>query len=650
MISSKPTSRHTTRIMTSRFVPLLTLAFLSSCTTYRLHTADQAFDRMAYAKAARIYSRVVDKHAYRPAILRLAESYRLQNNIADAATCYLRADSTLRLTGDTALRLGQVLMGLQRMKEAEERFFSVLQERPEDATALDLYGSCQGYRSFYADSAKFVVNRIHLPGISTAFSAIPYKDGILVAGEREGKIGQTNPWNGRAFLDLYLSTSKTVVTWTEALPLPGKVNGDFHEGSAVLSADGRTIYFTRSNYLDRKLGKDATSTSHLKLFRATLDSTGKWGDVRSFAHNGEDFSTGHPALSADGRTLYFASDRPGGFGGSDIWRCHDDGSGWSRPENLGAIVNTPGNELFPTINGDALHFSSNAHENMGGLDIFETHEANGAWTDPRNIGAPINSSFDDFGFVIDTRATDATPGSYRGFLSSDRSGSDGVYTFWAYEPTFSVEGIVRDDAQRFLPNTSVTLVDLATGEDITVLTKEDGRFNFPLKANTDYQLQAHGDELLNQSRNLSTRGLTSSDTLEVDFSMTRITIDAPIAINNILYDYDKWDIRPDAARELDKLAALFKNNPHLTFELGAHTDSRGGDTYNLVLSDARANSAVNYLIQQGVDPNRISAMGFGETTLVNKCGNGVKCTEEDHQANRRTEFKVTGINLAHGTR
>ena len=195
MTSLKPTSRSTTRIMSFRFMPILVLALLSSCTSYRLHTADQAFDRMAYAKAARIYSRVVAKLDHRPATLRLAEAYRLQNNIADAATQYLRADSTLRLTGDTALRLGQVLMGMRRLKEAEERFFGVLQERPEDATALDLYGSCQGYRSFYADSAKFLVNRIHLPGISTAFSAVPYKDGILVAGEREGKIGQPNPWN-----------------------------------------------------------------------------------------------------------------------------------------------------------------------------------------------------------------------------------------------------------------------------------------------------------------------------------------------------------------------------------------------------------------------------------------------------------------------
>jgi peptidoglycan-associated lipoprotein len=630
----------------STLLLLLPVLVLASCANYKLHKADQAYDRMAYEKAQRLYTKALAHRADRQATIKLADACRRQNELAPAASAYAKADASLRLSGDTALHYGQVLMGLKRMDQAEECFYRVLQEHPEDATALELYGSCQGYRSFYNDSDRYVVNALNLPGITTAFSGIPYKQGILVVGEKTSNSNKANPWNGLSFLDLYYCASKTVVTWLEAAPLPGKVNAAFHEGPAIFTADGRTMYFTRSNYVERKLGKDANSTSHLKLFRASLDSAGEWSDIHSFAHNSEDWSTGHPALAAHGNTLYFASDRPGGFGGSDIWRCRYENSGWSTPENLGSTVNTSGNELFPVINGNALHFSSTSHENMGGLDVFETHEQNGWWSEPINLGYPINTSHDDFAFVVDTAPDKlGRPGTH-GYLSSNRDSLDRVYTFWGNEPTFFVEVEVQDDQQHFLPNAEVTLSEMLTAEDTTVMTGADGRFTLALKPNSDYVLRATSGDHLSQSQPISTRGLMRSDTMHVAFRMTGISIDEPIAIDNILYDYDKWDIRADAARELDKLAQLFKDNPHMTFELGAHTDSRGGDNYNLVLSDARAHSAVNYLIQQGVDPDRIAAKGFGETVLVNKCKNGVKCTEEDHQANRRTQFKVTGIDVA----
>lgn len=262
------------------------------------------------------------------------------------------------------------------------------------------------------------------------------------------------------------------------------------------------------------------------------------------------------------------------------------------------------------------------------------------------MNSPINTPHDDFSFVVDNSVDITGAASLSGYLSSDRDSLDRVYTFWAVAPTFFLDGVVTDDEQRFLPNTEVSLTEMLSAEDTTVMTGPDGRFHLPLKPNKDYVVKAQHANAIAQSHPVSTKGLIRSDTLSVEFNLTTITLDQPIAINNILYDYDKWDIRADAARELDKLARIFKDNPQMSFELVAHTDSRGGDNYNLVLSDARAHSAVNYLIQQGVDPNRIAAKGFGESLLINKCKNGVRCTEEDHQANRRTEFKVTGINLA----
>ncbi len=631
------------QLMKKFLYALFVIGSLASCAGYHVRKGDQAYALLAYAKAQRHYERVIDRTHDRAVLLRAADACRRQNELVLADLHYQRADSLSKLSGDDALHYGQVLMGLGRASSAEACFLRVLKERPEDAAALDLYGSCQGFRSFFADSERFVVNALTLPGMRATFSAVPYKHGLLVAGEQDAPKAKADPWSGSSFLDLYYCEKKTIVTWLPAAPLPGIVNGPFHEGPAVISADGRMLYFTRSNYYQRKLAKDAGNTSHLKLFRATRDTLGNWGDLHEFAYNGEDFSVGHPALSADGKTLYFASDRPGGFGGTDIWRSRDNGTGWSTPQNLGASVNTPGNELFPVINGEALYFSSTAHENMGGLDIFETHEQNGHWSDPLNMNFPINTVHDDFSFVLDEKANALGTNGASGYLSSDRDGRDNVYTFWLNEHTFYVDGTVKDDSSRFLPNTTVTLTELLTQEDTSMITGPDGKFRFKLKPNTDYSVKAEHEDAISQSRSISTNGLTRSDTIRVDLGLNSLVIDQPIAVKNIYYDLDKWDIRPDAAVELDKLARLFKDNPGLSFELSSHTDSRGGDNYNLVLSDARAHSAVNYLIQQGVDPDRLTGKGYGETQLVNQCSNGVKCTEEAHQANRRTEFKVVGI-------
>lgn len=618
---------------------LSALIVLSACNSMRIQRADQAYDLMQYPKAERLYEKVLAHGEHRGSRARLADSYRRHNNWAKAMSHYELLYAAHPLSGDTALQFGEVLMALGEHDDAADLFLRVLQQTPENRRALDLYESTQGYTSFYKDSGRFFVNRLTIPGVASAFGGVPYKNGLLFAGEKEIDARQANPWNERSFLDLYHTVAKSEITWTPATPVSGEVNGQYHEGPAVLSADGEQLYFTRSNYVERKLQKDDRNTSHLKLFRAKLDSAGKWSDLHAFAYNGDTWSTGHPALSKDGRTLYFASDRPGGLGGSDIWRCKDNGTGWSEPENLGPTVNTPGNELFPTVNGNTLHFSSSGHTNMGGLDIFETQEQNGSWTLPVNLNAPINTPKDDFFFVMDST-------SKAGFLSSDRDGIDQIYAFTLYEPLFYLEGIVMDEEDRYLPNVEVTLVDLETGDDNSTLTGPDGKFVFQLKPNTDYNVRSSKEDMLTSSQNLSTKGLTRSDTLHATLHMKNVRVGESIAINNIYYDYDQWDIRPDAAVELDKLARIFIENPSMSFELGSHTDSRGGDIYNLVLSDARANSAVNYLIQRGVDPERITAKGYGEEHLVNGCGNGVKCTEEEHQANRRTEFKVTGTGLA----
>jgi outer membrane protein OmpA-like peptidoglycan-associated protein len=624
---------------------LLFPAFLlAACSGMRLSQADKAYERMAYATAAGRYEKVFAAASHpererqlRPAMLKAADAFRRNHVLSSAAAYYRRAAASGELDAETAFHYGEVLLALGEREKAAEQFMNVLAVRPEHRAAQDLLASCGPNDDLFADSGRYAISELPVQGVAAAFAAVPFRDGIEITGEPVGGMDRANPWNGKGFLDLFFVKKHTAVTWEPARALPGEVNGTYHDGPAVFSPDGRTIYFTRSNYLNGKLGKDGRNVSHLKLFRATLDARGNWTDLHAFGHNGEDFSTGHAALSADGRTLYFASDRPGSLGGSDIWRCVNNGTGWGQPENLGPVINTPGEELFPTVSGDALYFSSTAHRNLGGLDVFMTKNTASGWSPPVNMGYPVNTTRDDLAFVLNADGK-------TGYLSSDRSGTDRVYQFFIQEPILWVEGNVFGEPEGgLLPNAAVTLTNLLTAEDTSYITTDDGHFKFRLAPNVPYELQAVLAGRMAEKRIVNTSGMASGTTLTEDFHLLRAEVDVRFALENIYFDYDMWDIRPDAAVELDKLVRIIEANPNLTFELGAHTDSRGGDLYNLVLSDARARSAEDYLIRSGVDPQRLTAKGFGEEILVNGCADGVPCSEEQHQANRRVEVRISSV-------
>lgn len=612
----------------------------ASCANYHVRQGDTAFELLAYAKAEKQYDQVLRHHQDRAVLIRAAEACRKQNKQEIAGERYASAEAIAPLSGTDAFHFGQVLMTLQEYDKAADMFARVLQERPEDHVALELYGSCKGYRSFYVDSAQYTVEPMPLSGLATSFSSLPYKGGLLVIGERRATGRKEDPWNGLSFMDLYEVPIDQAGNAGVPVPFKGVVSGAYHEGPAALTDQDSTLYFTRSNYYAQKLIKDADNVSNLKLFKARMGKNGEWQDLREFGYNSDDYSVGHPALSQDGKTLYFVSDMPGGLGGTDIWICEDHGMGWSAPINAGPSINTAGNEMFPTVIGTALYFSSTGHENMGGSDIFEIHKEGERWSEPKNLGYPLNTSHDDFSLWLDSTGS-------RGYLSSTRSGTDQLFALTLNPPAFTVEGMITD-ATTGLPLTDdrTMLTVISANLDTVIMIDADGRFRLDLKPNTDYKFIASDSGMLSQSRMVSTKGLGVSTTLHAEIDLMPMVFDKAIMVHNIYYDYDKWDIRPDAALELDKLAKVFNDNPQLHFQLGSHTDSRGGDMYNLVLSDSRAKSAVDYLIRKGVDPDRLEARGFGETQLINGCVNGADCTEEEHQANRRTEFKVIDVGLS----
>jgi outer membrane protein OmpA-like peptidoglycan-associated protein len=393
-------------------------------------------------------------------------------------------------------------------------------------------------------------------------------------------------------------------------------------------------------------------TNRLEIYSAKFKNNG-WTDIKAFAYNNADeYSVGHPALSPDGKTLYFVSNMPGGVGGADVYYCEKiDENTWSAPKNCGNMINSDGDEVFPYMDASGtLYFSSNGLPGMGGLDLFSAKGSKDSWTSPENLKYPLNSPKDDFSIYY-------TEAGKAGYLTSNRDGGKGmddIYRFVESPPTDLILAVITKE--RLDNNTLGILkgVDVAIKNRITdniqkMPVSDRGTLFTKVDCGTSYEVKGTKEGYFTQMKLVTTKCVTKHDTVFVELTFDKIIIDKPIVLRNIYYDFDKYNIRPDAALELNKLVVILLQNPSIEIELGSHTDSRGSDEYNQVLSQHRAESAVNYIVTQGIDPKRITAKGYGESVPVNRCTNGADCTEEEFQMNRRTEFKVTKMNKGQTT-
>ena len=378
----------------------------------------------------------------------------------------------------------------------------------------------------------------------------------------------------------------------------------------------------------------------------------------AFPYNSDNFSVGHPAISADGTKLIFSSNMPGGSGQSDLYISERINGEWQKPINLGAEINTFGNEVFPFLANDStLFFSSDGHEGYGGLDIFESNMVNGKWTTPWNLKLPLNSPYDDFSIVFNRNLTD-------GFFSSNRPGglgSDDIYVFRKYHRTPGVQvpekpkeviplisGLVKDKKTLApLDSATVFLLNKQTGEVLVLKTNRDGYFEAPIVKGVTYIAKAMKSNYFDDCLSIIIPTDEASVKIKTpkDLLLDKYALNKTFVIENIYYDLDKWFIRDDAKPSLNKLVGLLNQYP-INVEIGSHTDSRASAKYNIQLSQKRADAAVKYLISKGIDAKRLTYKGYGETMLINRCADGVKCTEAEHQANRRTEFKITSINTS----
>ena len=500
------------------------------------------------------------------------------------------------------------------------------------------------------EEERYTIKNVSINNTYSNFGTSFYgEDKMIYAAPAKRNYIISNVWkpNNQPFLDLYIADINSNGDLSNVKKFSSKLNTRFHEADVTFTKDKKTVYFTRSNYFEGKYGKDSLGINRLKMFKATVGDKDEWLNIESMPFNDDNYSVGHPTLSEDGKTLYFISDMPGSMGKTDIFKVEVKSDGtYGDPINLGPDVNTPEREMFPYIDGnDELYYSSDGKDGLGMLDIYLSKLVDGGALPVVHLGSNINSEKDDFAFIINKEKRE-------GYFSSNRingKGDDDIYHFKeeipvVFECNQIVNVIVKNKKTDAL--ISGAIINIFKDENLVVENAEamDGNYSFEGDCNANYKIVASKKFFIEDSKSITTsnknKEVHSLELLLLPDEFVVVREKVMIDINTIYFDYDKYNIRKDAALELDKVVAIMKKYPDLIVESGSHTDSRGPDAYNDKLSEKRANSTVNYIISKGISPDRISGKGYGEKQLTNKCSNGVRCSGEAHQLNRRTEFVI----------
>ncbi len=720
----------------------------ASAQGYSLRMGDKAYKDLAYREAIARYEEAVKMGADTGGfITRLAESYLNVRDFSNASKWYKYATTTRVARPIDMYNYAQCLRATGQLEEADKWMATYEKQAADDTRPARQIGAVNYATELLAKPVEGVIMKNVAANCEKGdMGAAFLGDRLVFASARKPQSTERrrHNWNGDPYLDLYSGKVGPDGELSD-VQIMADLNTRYHESNAAFTPGGREIWFTRNNFSDGKKGRTSAGVVNLKIYARTLRD-GHWVDERSFPYNSDAYSTGHPALSLDGNTMYFTSDMPGGVGGTDIWKCaRTKGGVWGKPANVGAPVNTEGDEMFPFVRSDdVLYFSSDGQAGLGGLDIFYSEPGTSTFGTVTNVGTPFNSRNDDFGFMLDSTA-------HKGYLTSDRSGgmgNDDLYSFKLEKPmlpAMRLRGILRDKMTgEPLAGIKMLLKD-ANGNKIgEMITGAGGEYAFDLGDRTKYEIvsedgdyRSTGAQLATGSRkdtiiekdlaamrigdirmllvvsdsktglplqdvvvhiteqrgqgnaileghtpatgDLTTelKAVTLGDSLFyrvqlnkqgyfpkderlryrindfnqvllhklMDCTMEVIDVGEDIAkkidIEPIYFDLAKWNIRKDASVELDKVVAVMKDNPTMEIELGSHTDSRGSDDYNLALSDRRAKSSAAYIVSRGIAATRIKGKGYGERELMNKCGDGVSCTEAEHQMNRRTEFIIT---------
>jgi outer membrane protein OmpA-like peptidoglycan-associated protein/tetratricopeptide (TPR) repeat protein len=594
--------------------------------------ADKLYSRYEYVTAAEEYLKLVDQgksddYVYK----RLADTYFNMFNTTEAARWYAKATEKPQ-DAETYYRYAQMLKSSGKYEESNKQMQKFAALAPNDQRAIAFKKDPNYIPKLLDKKKKYDVKSLEISSDKSDFGAVLYDNQLYFTSARTGSSKEYG-WNKEPFLDIYKADYNIDGTITNANTV-SELNSKYHDGPLTISTDGTTVYFSSDSFKEASFEKDKKNKLKLSrnnLFVSTKDN-GKWGKIISLPFNSSEYSTSNPSLSRDGKTLYFSSDMPGTIGGVDIWKVavNADGS-FGTPENLGSKVNSEGNESFPFIADDnnTLYFASSGKQGMGGLDVFQIDLSKGE--EAVNLGKPVNTEQDDFGFTFNKSKN-------LGFFASNRNGNDDIF---GATPICGVEVLTKVTNAKtgeILANASVSIVDEKRNVIATKTTNEKGEVSYDVECEKSYSVQASKDGFEGSSFGVAK---TKGGQVKVDAALQpidAIVTETEIVLSPIFFEYNKSNITQEGAFELDKLVQVMKSNDKLVILAKSHTDSRGSDAYNLSLSDRRAKATVQYVISKGIAKDRISGKGMGEIEPKVDCKEA--CTEEQHAQNRRSEFLI----------
>ena len=609
-------------------------------TAQNLNRANQLFEKRSYIEAVELY---LNETANSQEILqKIGDCYYFNTNMNEASIWYKKLFKNHYNNVDQTyfFRYAQALKGTKQYSKADQWFNKYQHKLSSENEKIET--------TAFFNSLNKTIDRpyiIHKTSINTSnseFGIAMLNSQVVFASTKNNS--ELYDWNKQPYLDLFIADLDNHGEIINPTPFPKTINTKMHESNAIFTKDGKTMYFTRNNFINGKKGSDKNKVTHLKIYKAELVNN-EWTNITELPFNSDNYSVEHPALSYNEKQLYFASDMPGSIGSFDLFvvDIYNDGI-FSTPKNLGTTINTNQREQFPFISEmNNLYFASDGHFGLGGLDIFKSEIRNGNFSEPKNLSDIINSSLDDFSFIINEEKE-------TGYFSSNRKGGEGdddIYRF-TQEKKYYVKGFVKNKkTQKLLPGSLVTLFDGSNNSIGDLIVGNDASYSFKIESNKNYKIRGTRKLFNPYDVDFSTDNQGSVNkniflNLEsYEDAENRIVKDngkIQIKINPIYFDFNKWNIREDAALELANILSFMNKYPEMIIEIGAHTDCRGSKKYNLSLSHKRAKSVREYLVSQGISTKNVKSVGYGEMQPLNKCVKEGTCKEEEYTINRRCEF------------
>jgi outer membrane protein OmpA-like peptidoglycan-associated protein/tetratricopeptide (TPR) repeat protein len=638
------------------FLTLIWCSFAFAQKT-KLASADKKYDSYAYVDAIQTYESIAAK-GYQSAdmLMKLGNAYYFNSDFEKAAQSYNKLYQLQpEIAPEYYYRYAQSLKSIGKEKEAITVLAKFESKSGGDSRSKRLKKNSNYLEDIRANVGIYTIENAGINSKYSDYGSAIVEDQLIFTSAKDtgGIDKRKHTWTGEHFTNLYTAQVNGEGISSNTKRYDANINSKFHEATPVFTKDGNTIYFTRNNYLDGKKGKDTNKVTLLKIYKATLVNN-RWTNVIDLPFNSDNFSSAHPALSPDEQTLYFASDRPGTIGQSDLYKVAINSNGtYGKPVNLGADINTEARETFPFLTKDnQLYFASDGHPELGGLDVFTTKiNDNGTFDEVENVGAEVNSPKDDFGYYRDSE-------SNKGFFSSNRDGglgSDDIYRF-----------ISKDKCKQILKG---TITDNATGESLAgaqmvllnkkykviseTTTDASGNYSFNIDCGKTYSLRATKEDYTSKEVTIKVPEIKGQTTvaLQLETSICKVTVGDDLGkcfgIKMIYFDLDKSNIHKEAALDLVKILDVLQQNPTMEIDIRSHTDCRETAKYNMALSERRVRSTIAWLVSKGIDKSRLTGKGYGESQLINDCDceptNQSNCTDKEHQLNRRSEFVVKAL-------